>query len=101
MASTEALLITCLADGTYHVKETEGAGDPDAADDADEQPIDQSVKDPQDVIQLVQQFLQDCQGDMGDGSDDDSSDPTGAMPNPKSAWNAEAKMRDPSSGLRK
>lgn len=104
--ATESLLITCLADGTYHVKETEGQ-EPAGDDDTGEQPIDQSVQSTDDVMTLVQQFLSDCQDDMGggDASSAPPDDGSGAAPDAsgsgQAAWNAEASKRDPSSGLRK
>jgi hypothetical protein len=106
MATTESLLITCLADGTYHVKETEGAGDSSADGQPEAPPIDQSVKSPDDVLSLVQQFLSDCQGDMGGAGSDAAASPDDAAAapddgaDPKAAWNAEAAKRDPASGLR-
>lgn len=112
--ANDSLLITKLPDGTFHVKETEPADE--ASGEAD-QPIDQSVQSPDDAMSLVQQWLQEegsededaadggaddaSEGDAGaadDGSDMGSGAPA---PAPKAAWNAEAKKRDPVSGLRK
>lgn len=106
--ANESLLITMLPDGTYHVKETEPAGDTDTTP-----AIDQSVQSPDDVTALVSQWLQsESQDDASEastedaadgGADDASESPDGgAMPAAptKSAWNAEAKKRDPASGLR-
>jgi hypothetical protein len=103
--ANESLLITMLPDGTFHVKETEDA---DPADAAGTPPIDQSVKSPDEVTQLVAQWLQeeaseDDSEDAADGGADESSEPAdagdanGAPPTPaatKAAWNAEAKGRN-------
>lgn len=104
--ANESLLITMLPDGTYHVKETEPAGDQDTTP-----AIDQSVQSPDDVSALVSQWLQaEGQDDQAEASSEDASDggaddasesPDGAPAAPtKSAWNAEAKKRDPASGMR-
>lgn len=109
--ANESLLITMLPDGTFHVKETEPAGDDDGSAPA----IDQSVQSAEDVTALVQQWLQgEAQDDASEPADSGGSasggDPAsgGALgddmsaPAPtKSAWNAEASKRDPSTGLRK
>lgn len=104
--ANESLLITMLPDGTFHVKETEPAGDDDTTP-----AIDQSVQSPDDVTALVSQWLQsesqddqseDSSEDAADGGADDASENADGSPAAptKSAWNAEAKKRDPASGLR-
>lgn len=107
--ANESLLITKLPDGTFHVKETEAAGEDDP-----EPAIDQSVQSTDDVSQLVEQWLsddsddQDAAGgdDSGDASDtgDDSAGaaaPSGASGGGmKAAWDQEASSRN-ASGYRK
>lgn len=66
----ETITIKCNDDGTYTVTETE---DDQSASD---QPINQTVKSVDEVLQLVQQAL----------SDDDQD--------PQQAWNEEAAARD-------
>lgn len=95
--ANESLLITLLPDGTYHVKETEAPGedDPDPA-------IDQSVKSPDEVTQLVQQWLgveTDEPEDVANGGANESAEgetpeaPAGGA-DMKAAWNQEAATRD-------
>lgn len=66
----ETITITCNDDGSYNVKSTED--DSGAVD----QPLDQTVKSVDEVLQLVRQ-------ELGDDSQD-----------PAQAWNAEASQRD-------
>lgn len=100
----EALLITLLADGTFHVKET-------GESESGEEPIDQSVDSADDLIQVVQQWAQEESDDASGGDDSDASAPEGAASpdsaddssgggDMASAWNAEAAKRDPASGRR-
>lgn len=53
--ATDSIIITCLPDGTYHVKTTEPQGE---AGSEDQQPYDKSVGSSDEVMQLVQQWLQ-------------------------------------------
>jgi hypothetical protein len=111
--ANESLLITMLPDGTFHVKETEPAGEAGSTDPA----IDQSVSSADEVTQLVQQWLSseaDEGEDAADGGADEASEgeaPPDANANGapapaqdpqamKSAWNQEAATRD-ASGYRK
>ena len=110
---TCSLLITCLPDGTFHVKETEPAGG-----DPSDQPVDQSFQSPDEVLQVVQQFLSEGSGSGADsdsgpdsempsdsGPDSEMPDDSGAPAAPASgksdpaqaaAWNQEAATRSPS-----
>jgi len=69
----ETITITCNDDGSYNVASTE---DDDSGSPAD-QPLNETVKTVDEVLQLVRQELSD---DTGQG--------------PKAAWDAEAAQRD-------
>jgi len=109
---TCSLLITCLPDGTFHVKETEPQGG-----DPSDQPVDQSFQSTDEVLQVVQQFLSegsgsgadsdsgpDSQQDADSGPDsempadagDDSASGAAAPSAGKAAWDQEAATRSPS-----
>lgn len=54
--ATDSILITCLPDGTYHVKTTEPKGEMGSMD---HEPYDKSVGNADEVMQLVQEWLAD------------------------------------------
>lgn len=93
--ATDSFLITCLPDGTYHVKSTEPQGE---AGDMGDAPVDKSVGSADEVIQLVQEWLQsEDQEEEGAESPDQEaaegpSDAESAAPtDPKAAKAAQAK----------
>jgi hypothetical protein len=98
--TSESLTISRTPDGTFTVSEAEdGAGEV----------IDQAVKSPEEVMQLVQAFLTD--NDMPAPDFDDaqaSKEITGptqtaapSVATMRQAWAAESANRDPDSGMRR
>jgi hypothetical protein len=72
--ANETITIECLPDGSYRVTSTE-----DDSGDAGDQPLNQTVKSVDEVLQLVQRELSDDQGEA----------------DPKAAWDQEAAKRGP------
>jgi len=94
--ANESLLITMLPDGSFHVKETEAAGENDP-----NPPIDQSVSSPDEVTALVAQWLQgdpeDSEG-PADVASEPGGEPAAEAGGAQAAWNQEAAKR-PATGL--
>lgn len=96
--SEQTLTITVTPDGGYQVTENEdGAGEV----------IDQATTSPEEVLQLVQAFLTDnkrpaplnaAESEQITGGEEQPAPPVQQM---AQAWDAEAAMRDPQSGLRR
>lgn len=94
----QSLTITLTPDGGYQVTENE---------DGSGEVIDQAVTSPEEVLQLVQSFLTDNKKpaplapEASEEITGPEETPAPAVDEMAQAWDAEAAMRDPQSGLRR